>query len=930
MSGLFALALLPRLYQLGSAPPGLNGDEIYNIIDARRIGWGNWPIFLPGNNGREALYFYPMALSLRLLGDSVLAVRLPSVLFGAGSAALTYLTGKELFNHRVGLAAGLFVAVALWPVMPSRIGLRAISLTFFTALTVLLLARGVRRGQRTWLLAGGVALGLTMYTYIPGRVFPAVIAGWAASLWVWRRPQWRANRRSLLLAFLFALVIFAPFGLYMLQQPHQVNQRIYSMENALQRAQRGEPEALLGSIGGVLKMFSFRGDDEWRYHLADEPVFDRLSSLFFYGGLALAVAGVLRGPKREGRQPAYLLLLLWLGAMLAPNAVLNENPSFLRAAGAITPTYLLLGLGLDGAHRFVRRRRRGARLLMPLVVVLLAAYTLRQTWQGYFGTWVHHPEVREAYNAELAAIGRFLQEEPRAAQARLFVASGYAYDNTTAIGFSFFSDADISWFSREQTFVWPDGEREAWYLLPARSRLPASALEKLQAAATEEVGRYEDGAPAFTLYRVAPQAVAWQPRRPAQWTFENGLHLVGYDMPETMLAGEAAPVTLHWQAPGDEAARPNRLTYAQVHLRDAAGAVRAREEILLGYPQAGWQAGDRFVQELSLALPEGILPGPASLAFELRDDRGRPLAIVAREEETEPAAVVRARPLEAFSITPEMTVFDEALVLRQATFRPYLTPGTTLNVALDWVALERPAQDYRVQLQLVRPGSDEPLLQETFELWPGQYPPTSWQAQEAVTTFHALDIPLEVETDMAPELRLRLLPAADGAQQPLPVTQGDGTLSSLEPDVRQRIFDAPPVDHSVNAQFDETIELLGYELDTNEARPGGEIRLTLVWRALERVDANYTVFNHIVDGAGQMQGQLDSPPVGEAWLTNTWLPDEVIVEERAIPLADDAAPGPATLLVGLYTAEDQERAAVTVDGQRLPGDQVPLAEIEIR
>ncbi|MFW6069719.1 MAG: ArnT family glycosyltransferase, partial [bacterium] len=249
MSGLFALALLPRLYQLGSAPPGLNGDEIYNIIDARRIGWGNWPIFLPGNNGREALYFYPMALSLRLLGDSVLAVRLPSVLFGAGSAALTYLTGKELFNHRVGLAAGLFVAVALWPVMPSRIGLRAISLTFFTALTVLLLARGVRRGQRTWLLAGGVALGLTMYTYIPGRVFPAVIVGWAASLWIWRRPQWRANRRSLLLAFLLALVIFAPFGLYMLQQPHQVNQRIYSMENALQRAQRGEPEALLGSIG---------------------------------------------------------------------------------------------------------------------------------------------------------------------------------------------------------------------------------------------------------------------------------------------------------------------------------------------------------------------------------------------------------------------------------------------------------------------------------------------------------------------------------------------------------------------------------------------------------------------------------------------------------------------------------------------------------
>ncbi|HSM58614.1 MAG TPA: hypothetical protein VK879_20840 [Candidatus Sulfomarinibacteraceae bacterium] len=372
------------------------------------------------------------------------------------------------------------------------------------------------------MLAGGAALGLTMYTYIPSRACPAVIAGWAAAVWYWRRSQWRANRRSLLLALLLALAFFAPLGLYMLQEPDLVNQRIYSMENALQRAQRGEPQALLGSVGGVLKMFSFRGDDEWRYHLAYRPVFDPLSSLFFYGGLALAVAAVLRGAAQNVRKPAYLLLLLWLGAMLAPNAVLNENPSFLRAAGAIVPTYLLLGLGLDGAHRFVRRRWPRARLLMPLLVLALAAFTLRQTWQGYFGEWVHHPEVREAYNAELAAIGRFLQQEPGAAQARLFVASGYAYDNTTAIGFSFFSDVDVSWFSREQTFVWPAGEQEAWYLLPTRSRLPAMVTKRLRAAGAEEVVHYADGSPAFTLYRVAPDEVAWQPRRTMRWTFESG------------------------------------------------------------------------------------------------------------------------------------------------------------------------------------------------------------------------------------------------------------------------------------------------------------------------------------------------------------------------------------------------------------------------
>ena len=75
-----AVALFLRLYRLASAPPGLSGDELFNAIDAQLIGRGNWPVFFEGNYGREALFFYLMAAALNLLGNTLLAVRLPAVL----------------------------------------------------------------------------------------------------------------------------------------------------------------------------------------------------------------------------------------------------------------------------------------------------------------------------------------------------------------------------------------------------------------------------------------------------------------------------------------------------------------------------------------------------------------------------------------------------------------------------------------------------------------------------------------------------------------------------------------------------------------------------------------------------------------------------------------------------------------------------------
>ena len=57
-------------------PPGLYYDEAFDGLDAHRIAMGGYfPVYLPGNNGREPLYMYLAALFIKLLGPTAYTLR---------------------------------------------------------------------------------------------------------------------------------------------------------------------------------------------------------------------------------------------------------------------------------------------------------------------------------------------------------------------------------------------------------------------------------------------------------------------------------------------------------------------------------------------------------------------------------------------------------------------------------------------------------------------------------------------------------------------------------------------------------------------------------------------------------------------------------------------------------------------------------------
>jgi hypothetical protein len=129
----------------------------------------------------------------------------------------------------------------------------------------------------------------------------------------------------------------------------------------------------------------------------------------------------------------------------------------------------------------------------------------------------------------------------------------------------------------------------------------------------------------------------------------------------------------------------------------------------------------------------------------------------------------------------------------------------------------------------------------------------------------------------------------------------------------------------LTTRFGNEIELLGYDLDTEDVRPGGMVRVTLYWHALRPTDTSYSVFVHLLDMEDAICGQRDALPLDGAYPTNVWSLSVVVRDEYIVPMPGNASASRYQLAVGLYDLATIERlSAFDSQGQRLADDRLML------
>jgi hypothetical protein len=129
--------------------------------------------------------------------------------------------------------------------------------------------------------------------------------------------------------------------------------------------------------------------------------------------------------------------------------------------------------------------------------------------------------------------------------------------------------------------------------------------------------------------------------------------------------------------------------------------------------------------------------------------------------------------------------------------------------------------------------------------------------------------------------------------------------------------------------FDNLVQLIGYDLDARRASPGGRLPVTLYWQALAPIPASYQVFTHLESDTGPV-AQADGVPVCWNYPTDLWQPGQIIADQHAILIPSDLPPGDYPLEVGLYLADTFERLDVLDEAGNPAGTSVTLDTVEIK
>lgn len=892
LATLVAAAL--RFWQLGSIPPGLHYDLASNALITQDIVNGWRPIFITAFTGKEVLFFYTSAPFFWLLGPSVFALRLTAALWGVLAIPATYFAACELTAasqptrataRATAIAAALIAATLFMHVVWSRFGFRVITEPVIQALAIGFLFRALRRQSwRDHMLAGAFT-GLAAYTYLAARLFPIPLAVALVVLLLAHLLQ-PAQRRAtvptlarLLVYGAAALLVFAPLGLFFLQNPETFFTRISQVAPRADQTNQ-IATAILGSLG----MLFVSGEPYDRFNIPYRPIFDVLQAALFLLGVGVTFWRLPR-PKAPLGWAAEALLLVWVPVMLLPTALaINEIfPSNVRAFGLLPVLLVFPARGLVTLVDWLAARWPTLRpRLLPTVFALTLAAGLTITGYDYFIRWASQPTLPAANDTDLSNAADYLNAHPPSPDTAIFM-SAIHYRHPTLAFLSPHYDR-IRWLTGGYALaIPPSGPAE--YFFPQSAPPPAEWLAGWDRAQTVAATEFIPGA-GFDAYAFADATAIPQPTfQPADLNFSDIAQVTGY---QTTHSADRALLNIDIRL---RVLNPPPAGDFQPYLRlaDADGFTWAQTEIF-AYPSEQWQIGETVFIRLPLALPVGLPPDRYTLRLGLfSPGTDTNLALIDSNGEY---AGERGTLGDVPLTTPpaSRTAAADWLATNPliATTPAYATPRLTLLGASlptralpqgDWLTLELIWQ--------VDDASTPPNLTLTLA-------DQTWALDSALAV--AAPTPL-----LRDRVRLRLPADLPPGDHPLTLTLNGQTITlttvTLQP--VERSF-TPPADFTPTPDltFSDAIALLGYQLT-----PGPETTITLVWQAAAQPADDYTVFVHILDPTGALIAQRDTAPANGLAPTRLWAAGQVITDAHAFTLP----PGSYQLAVGLYQPETGQR-----------------------
>jgi hypothetical protein len=269
------------------------------------------------------------------------------------------------------------------------------------------------------------------------------------------------------------------------------------------------------------------------------------------------------------------------------------------------------------------------------------------------------------------------------------------------------------------------------------------------------------------------------------------------------------------------------------------------------------------------------------------------------------------------------TKFDDKLILASAHLdTASVFPGDTLDVTLQWEVLGEMERDWSVFVHLEDPILETVVAQR--DMYPGQglLATRLLEPGQRLTDRFVLQTP---ETTIAPAdmlLTVGLYDLATGER--MLTAEGEDAVTISQISLEPVAGDAP---NPVHVDFENDLELVGFEVEQRRVRPAEPILLTLHWRSKRPLYTDYSFFAQLVDADTTRWASQDL-----AVSTSSWSPGETQSVTFELVLEENTPAGVYPVIVGAYTRTMDggfDRLQTLTDEGRPTDDFLILSQIRV-
>jgi 4-amino-4-deoxy-L-arabinose transferase-like glycosyltransferase len=454
LGAVIALAAFFRLWHFYGFPQGIWYDEGVNATDAiGLIERDHFVLWSDMVDGRATAYLYLLAGSFRLFGYNLFALRIVPVAAGFAAVVAFYFLARALIGVVPALVATALLAVSRWATTFSRISWEASLVPVLEIASAYFLFRAIETQRRIFFVLAGVSLAAGLYTYVAFRMVPVVLLMFLAYIAL---TQWRMLARNVPGIAIYAatfVVVVAPLAWFAINNQDRVLERTRTVNVFREIDDKESYEPLKFNLEANIKMMNVEGDRNPRHNIARAPMLDEVTAALFVLGLAVSVWS-LRDWRRGG-------VAIWYVLMLVPAAltITLENPSAIRAIGALPPVYLLAGMAIATTYRAVAPMRNGA-MIFGAIALLLVGSSAAINYHDLFERQAKDQAVYDGFEPYYRQVGEAVASDGGGQQ--VFVSR--AYDNHPAVRLLAHGEQKAPYGATEQ-LIFPADGRDALIIL---------------------------------------------------------------------------------------------------------------------------------------------------------------------------------------------------------------------------------------------------------------------------------------------------------------------------------------------------------------------------------------------------------------------------------------------------------------------------------